>query len=235
MLRRRGCPVLLAFLSLFLLTCGVAGAQTTGDIEGTITDHFGAPIQGAAVEAKSPSMQGVRTSVSATNGTFRFPAVPPGGYSLKASKRGFTHLETTAVVTLDATATVHFILQVAVREEIVVSGEAPLVDIASTTTGTSYTARVMERLPLGRNYASVVRLQPGVQEDTGDRQGRGLALAIYRSTSAENLFLIDGINTNNVNRGVQGKIINNEFIQEVEVKTGGYQAEYGRSTGGIIN
>ena len=49
------------------------------------------------------------------------------------------------------------------------------------------------------------------------------------------MFVIDGVNTNSVTRGVQGKVINNEFIQEVEVKTGGYQAEYGRSTGGIIN
>jgi outer membrane receptor protein involved in Fe transport len=93
----------------------------------------------------------------------------------------------------------------------------------------------MEKLPLGRNYANVVRLQPGVNQDTGDTQGRGLALSIYGSTSAENVFVIDGVNTNQVNRGVQGKVINNEFIQEVEVKTGGYQAEYGRSTGGIIN
>ncbi|HLN80606.1 MAG TPA: TonB-dependent receptor, partial [Thermoanaerobaculia bacterium] len=96
-------------------------------------------------------------------------------------------------------------------------------------------AKVMERLPLGRNYAAVVRLQPGVQEDTGDRQGRGMALSVYGSTSAENQFVIDGVNTNSVVRGVQGKIINTEFIQEVEVKTGGYQAEYGRATGGIIN
>jgi hypothetical protein len=213
----------------------VAGAQTTGDIEGTVTDPFGAAISGAAVEAKSRSMQGIRTSVSAANGNFRLPAVPPGTYRITVSKPGFTVLENSVVVTLDATVTAQFVLQIAAREEIIVRGEAPLVDVASTTTGTSYTARVMERLPLGRNYASIVRLQPGVQEDTGDRQGRGLALAVYGSTSAENLFLIDGINTNNVNRGVQGKIINNEFIQEVEVKTGGYQAEYGRSTGGIIN
>ena len=82
----------------------------------------------------------------------------------------------------------------------------------------------MEKLPLGRNYAAVVQLQPGVNEDTGDKQGRGLSLSVYGSTSAENAFIIDGINTTNVNRGVQGKIINNEFIQEVEVKTGGYQA-----------
>jgi outer membrane receptor protein involved in Fe transport len=77
--------------------------------------------------------------------------------------------------------------------------------------------------------------QPGVQTDTGETQGRALAISVYGSTSAENLFIIDGINTTNVIKGLQGKAINGEFIQEVEVKTGGYQAEYGRNTGGVIN
>ena len=78
-------------------------------------------------------------------------------------------------------------------------------------------------------------LQPGVQADFGETQGRSLAISIYGSTSAENLFLIDGVNTTNVIKGFQGKDINSEFVQEVEVKTGGYQAEYGRNTGGVIN
>ena len=77
--------------------------------------------------------------------------------------------------------------------------------------------------------------QPGVQADFGETQGRSLAISIYGSTSSENLFLIDGVNTTNVIKGFQGKDINSEFIQEVEVKTGGYQAEYGRNTGGVIN
>src|SRR5207253_5343378 len=65
----------------------------------------------------------------------------------------------------------------------------------------------------------------------------GVTLAVPNScsTSAENLFLIDGVNTTNVINGFQGKDINTEFVQEVEVKTGGYQAEYGRNTGGVIN
>ena len=90
-------------------------------------------------------------------------------------------------------------------------------------------------MPLGRNYADVVFAQPGVQADFGRTQSRSLAISIYGSTSAENLFLIDGVNTTSVVYGIQGKDINTEFIQEVEVKTGGYQAEYGRNTGGVVN
>ena len=63
----------------------------------------------------------------------------------------------------------------------------------------------------------------GVQTDVGETQGRSLALSVYGSTSSENLFLIDGVNTTNVIKGFQGKNINTEFIQEVEVKTSGIE------------
>ena len=218
-----------------LLIAPVAFAQTTGDIQGTVSDGQGGALPGVSVEATSPNLQGVRTTVTGGNGNYRVPSVPPGTYKVRAILSGFATSEKTAIVALDATVTVNFSLQITQKEEIIVSGEAPVVDTSNTTTGSNYGAQVMSKLPLGRNYAAVVQLQPGVNEDTGDRQGRGLALTIYGSTSAENLYLIDGINTTQVNRGVQRKIINNEFIQEVEVKTGGYQAEYGRSTGGVIN
>ena len=218
-----------------LLIAPIVFAQTTGEILGTVADTQGGALPGVTVEATSPNLQGTRTTVTGANGNYRMPTLPPGSYRVRAVLSGFSTAEKTATVSLDATATVNFTMQITQREEVVVSGEAPVVDTSNTTIGSNYTAKVMEKLPLGRNYASVVQLQPGVNTDTGDLQGRGLALSLYGSTSAENLFLIDGINTNQVNRGVQGKIINNEFIQEVEVKTGGYQAEYGRSTGGVIN
>src|SRR5207237_3613001 len=80
-----------------------------------------------------------------------------------------------------------------------------------------------------------VRANPGVNVDRGENQGRALSLTIYGATSVENQYIIDGVNTTNVIKGFQGKAINGEFIQEVEVKTGGYQAEYGRALGGVIN
>ena len=88
---------------------------------------------------------------------------------------------------------------------------------------------------MDRNYADGVRNNPGVVQDVGATQGRSLQLAINGSTSAENQWIIDGIDTTNVLKGVQGKAINNEFVETVEVKTGGYQAEYGRALGGVIN
>jgi len=226
---------LLAIAIVGAATGSLAFAQTTGDINGTVTDTSGAALPGVTCTATSPALQGSRSSVTSNSGSYRITTVPPGSYKVSCSLAGFATAEKTAVVTLGGSATVNHTLQISQKEEILVSGQAPVVDISNTTGGSNYSAKVMEKLPLGRNYAAVVQLQPGVNKDTGDTQGRGLALSIYGSTSAENVFVIDGVNTNQVNRGVQGKVINNEFIQEVEVKTGGYQAEFGRATGGIIN
>lgn len=220
---------------LGVCTAAAVKAQTTGSIEGRITDSSGSPLPGVTVEATSPSLQGTRTNVTQRDGSYRFPSVPPGGYVLKAHIDGFRPAEKTATVSLGATATVDMSLQLAAAEHVVVSGQAPLVDTTSTTTGTNYTSHVITQLPVDRNYADIVRANPGVDTDRGDTQGRLLALSIYGATSAENQWIIDGVNTTNVYKGIQGKAINNEFVQEVEVKTGGYQAELGRALGGVIN
>ena len=233
--RRRGVRVFALLVSLSLLGGRTAGGQTTGSISGRVVDPSGAPISGVTVEATSQSLQGARTIVTAGDGVYRFPAVPPGSYQIRATRSGFRAVGKAATVSLDATTTVDLTLQLSTEEQVLVSGEAPPIDLTSTTGGTNYTSRVITRLPTARNYADIVRSNPGVSTDRGDTEGRSLALTIYGATSAENQWIIDGVNTTNVFKGVQGKAINNEFVQEVEVKTGGYQAEYGRALGGVIN
>ena len=90
-------------------------------------------------------------------------------------------------------------------------------------------------LPVDRNYADAAHDHPGMVTDHGSSEGRSISLAVNGSTSAESQWSIDGISTTNVMLGVQGKAFNNEAVQELEVKTGGFQAEYGRSVGGVIN
>jgi outer membrane receptor protein involved in Fe transport len=227
----------MSFLLLCAFACSraVTIAQTTGDIEGTVTDNSGAPLPGVTVVATSPSMQGSRVTNSDRQGRYRLLTVPPGNYRVKASLDGFETIEDAVTVSLDATATLDLKLGLIVREAITVSGEVPMVDVTSTTAGTNYTSEVIAKLPVQRNYADIVRANPGVNTDNGGTQGRSLALTVYGATSLESQWIIDGVNTTNVIRGFQGKAINNEFIDEVEVKTGGYQAEYGRALGGVIN
>jgi outer membrane receptor protein involved in Fe transport len=226
----------LGLVAAFLfLAIGIVSAQTTGRIEGTVLDQNGTPLPGVSVEASSPNLQGTRTAVTGSDGRYRFGGLPPGTYKLVASLTGLGSVEKNATVALDASSTVNLQLSLTTKEAVIVTGEAPMVDTTSTTGGTNYSAQVIKSLPLGRNYAEIIRSNPGVNQDQGDTQGRALSLTVYGATSVENQFIIDGVNTTNVIRGFQGKAINGEFIQEVEIKTGGYQAEYGRALGGVIN
>ncbi len=200
-----------------LLIAPLVVAQTTGMIEGTVTDQSGGALPGVTVEITSPNLQGTRVATTGNDGRYRFVSLPPGPYKVTGNLSGMGTVQKNAQVLLDATATVNMQMQVSAKEAITVSGEAPMVDVTSTTIGTNYTAKVIEKLPVGRNYAEIIRSNPGVNTDQGDTQGRALALTVYGATSVENQYIIDGVNTTNVERGFQGKAINTEFIQEVEI------------------
>src|SRR5438477_451522 len=88
-------------------------------------------------------------------------------------------------------------------------------EAGAQTTGANYTSGVIDRLPVSRHCADIVRSNPGVSTDVGDTEGRFVSLAIYGATSAENQWIVDGVNTTSVSKGTQGKAISNEFVQEV--------------------
>jgi len=212
-----------------------AAAQTTGKIVGTISDESNAAVPGVLVELSGPRLQGRRSAITSAQGTYRFLGVPAGAYTISVNLPALGSVRTTATVGADATATVDLRLTLRASAEVTVLGAAPLVDATSTTAGTSYPSRILDGLPIGRNYADAVFAQPGTQADFAETAGNALAISVYGSTSAENRFLIDGIDTTGVVKGTEGKDISSEFVEELEVKTGGYQAEYGRNTGAVIN
>ncbi len=227
--RRAALVAALAFAARW--SCG----QTTGSIEGHLSDSAGGVLPGAYISATSPRLQGTRTAVSDPSGFFRLPAVPPGDYVVRAALPGFRETGKVVTVRLDGTGHVDLVLEPLRTEDVLVSGATPAIDSTSTTTGTSYTSSVMSRLPMTRNYADIVRANPGVSIDRGYADDRTLAVAIYGATSHENQWNVDGVNTTGVYRGTQAKKVAPEFIEEVEVKTGGYGAEYGGALGGVIN
>jgi hypothetical protein len=218
-----------------VLSASFALAQTTGDIIGRVTDEQGGALPGVTVEARSPAFQGVRTAISDATGGFRLVLLPPGLYKVTANLQGFAKAEETITVSLAKTSTSEIRLSAAVKEQVVVTGEAPVVDTTSAATGSNFDSRQIRTLPTGRNYSSVVLVSPGVTTQTSNTSNFANTIAIYGSSGLENSFILDGADTSGVEYGAQGKELNFEFIQEVDVKTGGYQAEYGRSTGGIIN
>ncbi|MEO8054777.1 MAG: TonB-dependent receptor [Acidobacteriota bacterium] len=217
-------------LAVVGLTANVALAQTTGDIDGTVTDANNAPLPGASVTITSPALQGTRTAVTDAAGRFRFPALPGGNYTVTGALSGFTKSERRNVaVRIGGVASVPLTMSVSVKEEVVVTGEAPVIDTAKTTIGVTGTSEQISRLPLARNFTSVATTAPGTGTDNSG------GITFYGATGLENQYIIDGVNTTGVKIGNQGKTLTNEFVQEVEVKSGGYEAEYGRALGGTIN
>ncbi len=232
--RQRSVAVLTVVVAVALATAVLA--QTTGGVVGLVSDDSGAVLPGVTVEARSPSLQGVRVAATDQTGNYHFRFLPPGEYTLTFTLQGFaTETRKGVVVSLGRDASLDATMHARFAEQVVVSGEAPAVDTTSTTLGTDLTSRAIEALPTGRNYSAVVQVAPGTSSDANPENGSQSTITVYGSSGAENSFLIDGVNTTNLEYGFQGKNLNYEFIQEIDVKTGGYEAEYGRSTGGIIS
>ncbi len=206
-----------------------AFGQTTGDMVGTVVDSSGGPLSGVRVEISSGALQGSRWAKTNASGAFRFFLLPPGSYTLTATLAGFALGERKGVVIgLGDTVTVPVTLTVATVAEVDVAGEVPLVDLASTKIGTSMPAGLLTKLPLGRNFSSAMLTVGGTGTD-------GQGYTVYGATGLENNYIVDGLNTTGVLQGTQGKQLNMEFVQEVEVRTGGYEAEYGRAMGASVN
>jgi hypothetical protein len=226
-----------SLLTLLLLVSTAAFAQTTGSIGGRVSDSSGGAVPGVTVEAKSSAMQGTRIVLTDPTGAYHLLLLPPGDYAVAFRLEGFAAETRRAIpVSLDKATTLDITLKPSASAEITVSSEAPVVDTSSPSLGTNLNTRAIETLPTARNYSSIAQVVPGVSSDADSRNNPGqTTISVYGSSGAENAFFIDGMNTTNVEYGFQGKELNFEFIRELDVKTGGYEAEYGRSTGGIIN
>jgi hypothetical protein len=211
-------------------------AQTTGSLVGRAADESGGVLPGVTVKAKSPSLQGTRVVVTDGAGRYRITLLPPGQYAVVFTLPAFQpESKPSVTVSLGNETTLDAVLRPSATAEVLVTGEAPVVDTGSTSLGTNLTSRAVETLPTGRNYSSVVQVVPGISSDADPRNEQQSTITAYGSSGAENAFYIDGVNTTGVEYGFQGKELNYEFIQEINVKTGGYEAEFGRSTGAIIN
>jgi hypothetical protein len=221
----------LKFFLAALFVTAMALAQTTGAIEGTVYDNNKQPLPGVTVELTSPALQGARVVQTDVNGKFIAKVLPIGDYKLTARMSGFADLEQVGIqVGLGRTVTLQVNLQPAFEEKITVTGESPLVDVSSTTGGVNLTQELIQDLPAGRSYQSLSFLAPSaVNGELGNNASIGGA------SGAENRYLVDGIDTSDPAFGTIGTNVTFNFVQEVEVKTGGYEAEYGGAMGGIVN
>lgn len=214
-----------------LLASPLAAQELRGSIEGVVKDTSGAVLPGVSVEAKSGS-GAVLTTVTDATGTFRFPAVAPGSYAVAFTLQGFQPgAVNDVVVGLGQIKKVDYALSLqGVAETVQVTAESPLVDVRQSARQTNIRAEQVELLPKGRDFTTLVTQAPGANHEA--KLG---GLSIDGASAGENRYIIDGIETTNIQTGTSGKNLIADFVEEVQVKSSGYTAEFGGATGGVIN
>jgi len=222
------------WLGITLLIPGAAAAQTsggtTGAINGKVTDATNAVMPGVTVTIASPSMQGVRTAVTSEEGIYRFPAIPPGDYKVTYELAGFSTVIREGVrVGLGFTATLNIELKVAsLAESVTVSGQSPVVDVATTKTSTNFDAQTLAALPNARDFWAILAAAPAIQMQRidvgGSAAGTQTGYSTYDTKSDQHRPMVEGIvNTEGTNAA--GFYYDYGAVEEVSVTTGANSAE----------
>jgi hypothetical protein len=229
---------------LLFLAAGVAIGQelTSSVLEGSVADQDGNPIAEAVVTAVGP--QGTRTQTTNSAGEYTFLYLPPGTYTVKANADGYSTVIQSDVELFIARRTqLPFLLSKGIQEEVTVTSVAPVVDMKSTSTGASIKVDdFAPYVPLGRNLVSTFSIAPGVTD--GGTVGAANQ-SISGSSGLENAYFVDGVNITNAGYGALGSYsivygslgtgVTYDFLEEVQVKTGGFEAEFGQAGGGVVN
>lgn len=213
-----------------------AAAQdyTSGAIGGTVRDEAGNPVDGATVTITSRSQGFTRTVTTNSGGVFLINGLAPGGYDVSVqSSAGAGYKADNVPLSSSQTAQLNVQLAAAGGDDIVVTGTRAVASFSGATTGLNVNvADFIKDKPLGRDLTSVILLAPGTA--AGDAAFGNLP-SIGGSSVAENAYFVNGLNTTNFDTGLGSTAVPFYFYQSVETKVGGYPAEYGRATGGIIN
>lgn len=247
---------LLAIVALLLSGVAIFAQETTGGLQGTVKDASGAVVAGAHIELKGSALVGSKSLDTDSGGYYRFANLPPGTYSLEVSAKGFktvkregVALEVGHLPTLDLTMEVG-----AAAEVVEVTGAAPVIDVTTNHTMTNVTAQDLNSLPTGRSFQSVIQFAPsasneplagsigtsggmgtGGQSPGSSGNGKGFGYSVAGGSDSENAYLIEGQESADVIGGFSHTNVPMDFIQEVQVKTSGIEAEHGGSLGGVVN
>lgn len=235
-----------ALSALAILGAGLGGIASTAPVAaqdyqnvtatGRVQGTNGEPLANATVEIRSDAQGFQRTATTDSSGTYRIPQIPAGNYTFTVTAQGFSvYTEAGVSITQQRTGN-QFTLQPegdAGGDIVVTAGRTQVADFTRNTVGTVIDlGDLATRVPVARDIASVVRLSPGT---TAGDTAFGNLPNVAGASVAENAYFINGLNVTNFRTGLGAVTIPFEFYQSVEVKNGGFQAEFGRATGGIIN
>src|SRR5712691_7404595 len=230
-----------------------AGAQVAGGtISGTVVDSSGRVIPGAQIAITNVDTGVSRSAATNEEGLYTAPNLLPGSYELQFSAPGFkTEVRIGIVLTVGAAAVLDLTMQVGTAiETLQVTGEVPDVQLASSDISAVVNATTVRELPLnGRSWTDLAQLQPGVNAiqtqptfaagtDRGNR-GFGQQLTISGARPQQNNYRLDGVSLNDYANGAPGSVLGGNLgvdaIQEFSVLTSNYSAEYGKTSGGVVN
>ncbi|MBI1956165.1 MAG: TonB-dependent receptor [Acidobacteria bacterium] len=245
---------LAVILSIVLVSAGMMYAQvTTGTIMGTISDSTGAVIPGATVTIRNTETGISRTATTDAAGRYRVPQLGLGNYEITAESAGFqTAVRTGVTLTVGREAVLDFTLQVgAVAERITVTGEAPLIQTTTATVSGLVDERTMRDLPLlGRSYADLTTIQPGVVSDIPisasgfnavySGGGGRIRRSIGGTRPQQSTYLLDGVELSTPSEGmpvgsVLGEQLGVDAIREFTLLQNNFGAQFGRAAGGVVN
>lgn len=229
--------LILLALACFLSAGNALAQSARGDLQATVVDQSANPLPGVTVVVSSPVLQGVRTAVTDDNGKVRFSLLPPGIYSAVFTLDNYQTLQQDNVrVALEATASLDVTMNAVYTEEVLVTSEAPVVDITAAAIGSDFGQELMPVLPTGRDFTAITFLASGAVDGGAyaDDRLEGNP-SIMGASALENRYVVDELDTTDVAEGRAGTRVSYNFIEEIHVKTGGYQAEFGGALGGVIN
>ncbi len=232
-----------AALAFVLAAVGAVFAQeTTGAIRGRIVDAQGLPVPGVTVTVTG--VQGSQNAVTDADGRFGFPFLTPGTYRVRAELQGFKSAEkSNVIVSLGQTVDMPLKMEVGgLTETVDVTAAPTVIDTTSTTIGANIDSETLTRVPIGRRISDTLYMAPGV---SGSGSAGSANPSISGGSGLDNQYVIDGVNVTNQGYGALGSYsivfgsLGNatpfDFVKEVQVKSGGYEAEFGQSTGGVVN
>lgn len=218
---------------------GAFAQETTAGIQGVVKDPSGSVIANASVEVASPALIGVRRLVTDSAGAYRFSALSPGLYSITVTSAGFrTYRQTGIELTVGRLPNIDIRLEVgAVAETVEVSDVSPIVDVTRSNAAVVVDRETLNNIPKGRSFQSVIPFAAGARQEPlqGGTSTRDNGYQIDGASDSENVYLVDGVNITDIKSGGVGKNFQVDFIEEVQIKSGGFEAEYGGALGGVIN
>jgi hypothetical protein len=237
--------LLMLFVAAVVVFCGALYSQEQkGEVIGTVVLEDGSAIPGVAVECEGTGLVGKKTTVTSETGAFRFAALPPGTYDFTFILEGFKTVKRTGIkVAIGRTYKLDVVMETgAIRQEIVVTGKSPVIDVRKSASAVNISKEIFAKLPKGRDFMTIVTQTAGLnfesefQDGTERANGEyGAGVSFDGASASENTFYVDGVDTTRLFNGKAGEGVNFDFIEEVQVKSSGYAAEYGGSMGGVIS